>query len=295
MLGLRARASTSNPISAISSPLNALSTFHDSTAASQSSPRPSCNLPVWTTCTLIRAQLFTLFTTTCICSNYPLPSITTNAAPTTSFPPRSKSNTTLVVVLTTTVASTRASTSTTTTAFKPATNHAPHPLLPLPFTIARFAHACIKTTTTTVQAKAKAAVRATLCTSSPAHFFVRVSTSLAANLIVLHLRLLLLLLHSSFLCDAFLGRLFPNTIPSTSPPTRRPIQSLRSLSISPLPLKEALATSTSLAQALLQIPRQPKDPFSTVPRKAVVLTAAFVEPFSPRLLTRETSLRHRPP
>ncbi|KAK7436597.1 hypothetical protein CaCOL14_006266 [Colletotrichum acutatum] len=253
MLGLRARASR-NPISAISSPLNAFSTFHDSTAASQLPP--TCNL--WTTCTLIRAQLFRLFTT-CTCSNYPLP-------------PRFKSNTTLALALTTTVASTRASTSATTTAltFKPAaTNHALRPLLPLPFTIGRFAHACIKTTTTTVQAKAKAAVRATVCTSSPTHFFVRVSTYLAANLIVLHLRLLLLLLHPFFLRDVFLGRLFTNTIPSTSPPTRRPIQSPRSLSTSPLPFlpppKEALATSTSLAQALLQTPRQPKDPFSTVP------------------------------
>ncbi|KAK1462834.1 hypothetical protein CMEL01_13945 [Colletotrichum melonis] len=253
MLGLRARASR-NPISAISSPLNARSTLDNSTAASQSPL--SCNL--WTTCTLIRAQLFTLFTTF-TCSNYPLL-------------PRFKSNTT-TLALTTTVASTRASTSTTTTAltFEPAaTNHALRPLLPLPFTIGRFAHACIKTTTTTVQAKAKAAVRATVRTSSPTHFFVRVSTYLTANLIVLHLRLLRLLLHPLFLRDAFLGRLFPNTIPSTSPPTRRPIQSLPSLSTSPLsflplPLKEALATSTSLAQALLQTPRQPKAPFSTVP------------------------------
>ncbi|KAK1721629.1 hypothetical protein BDP67DRAFT_2786 [Colletotrichum lupini] len=162
MLGLRARASR-NPILAISSPLNARSTLDNSTAASQSPL--SCNL--WTTCTLIRAQLFTLFTTF-TCSNYPLL-------------PRFKSNTT-TLALTTTVASTRASTFTTTTAltFEPAaTNHALRPLLPLPFTIGRFAHACIKTTTTTVQAKAKAAVRATVRTSSPTHFFVRVSTYLS--------------------------------------------------------------------------------------------------------------------
>ncbi|KAK2000933.1 hypothetical protein LX36DRAFT_385324 [Colletotrichum falcatum] len=197
-----------------------------------------------------------------------------------------------IAILTTTFSSTKTS------------NHALRPLQPPQLAIGRIASACIENTTA-VQAKAKGAARATVaasaascwsCTCTILHSFVRVPTRQAANLIAL-------------LREPTLAiRRYPLSNHTRSPSlsiyslSQRPFQSsLSLLSPSPsLPLKEALATSKSLAQALLQSPLPPPSPprqdtFSTVPRKAVVLAAAFVEPFLPRLPTRQTRLCHRPP
>nr|XP_036584845.1 uncharacterized protein CTRU02_05327 [Colletotrichum truncatum]KAF6794495.1 hypothetical protein CTRU02_05327 [Colletotrichum truncatum] len=128
--------------------------------------------------------------------------------------------------------------------------------------IGRITLDCIENTTTTIsssslEAKPKFAVRAIVVAAAATtvprllHFFVRGPTRLAANLIVQ--------LHNSNL-----RRLLPNHIPS--PPTRLvlPLQSKSSSSLLP-PLKEALATSTSLALAFLQSrPRLPAQ-YSTVP------------------------------
>ncbi|KAH9239153.1 hypothetical protein K456DRAFT_1243680 [Colletotrichum gloeosporioides 23] len=176
--------------------------------------------------------------------------------------------------------------------------------------VGRITHDCIETTsaasstntstctTPTASAKANPAVRATIvavvaaavAASSLAcllHFFVRCSTLLAANLIVL--------LHDSNLRCRFLT----SHSPSTSPPSLSPahFQIFPSLPSPSLPSsREALAISTSVAQASLQTPLRP-DPYSTVPRKAVDLSAAFLEPSFPRLPTRDSPLRPptRPP
>ncbi|KAF0327657.1 hypothetical protein GQ607_005201 [Colletotrichum asianum] len=144
--------------------------------------------------------------------------------------------------------------------------------------VGRITHDCIETTsaasstntftctTPTASAKANPAVRATIvavvaaavAASSLAcllHFFVRGSTLLAANLIVL--------LHDSNLRCRFLT----SHSPSTSPPSPSPahFQIFPSLPSPSLPSsREGLAISTSVAQASLQTPLRP-DPYSTVP------------------------------
>ncbi|KAK6210254.1 hypothetical protein QIS74_11838 [Colletotrichum tabaci] len=164
----------------------------------------------------------------------------------------------------------------------------------------RIAHARIEETTA-VRAKTKAAVRATVvaasvscctCTTWASHFFVRVPTHHAANLIAL-LRDPALTLQRRISPSHI--RVSPSSFSSSSSPAfpyslrRRPPQPLFSFRPKTplLPLKEALAISKSLARALLQTPLRRQVQFSTVPRKAVVLAAAFFEPFFPRLPTRQ--------
>ncbi|GKT53494.1 putative conserved hypothetical protein [Colletotrichum tofieldiae] len=252
MLGL-----SSNPISAIP-PLNAFSTLH------------SPSVCIWS---LVRPQLFTncsfssVTNCTCTCSSSRAPTTTppTRRSPVevgAAFRPNATTKTTI----------------TTTTTTKTA-NHAVHPLLLLRRTIGRIAYACIEKTTA-VQAKAKGAVRAISCWScacTTSHFFVRVPTHLAANLIAL-------LRDPTLVIRAIRRHLFSSHTRSSSSSTtsslyslpQRPVQSPLSLLLvsPPLLLKEALATSQSLAQALLQTPRR-QDPFSTVPpRRLPHLSAA---------------------
>ncbi|TQN72900.1 Ras modification protein ERF4 [Colletotrichum shisoi] len=267
MLGL-----CSNPISAISiPPLNTFSALLPSSACTSS---------------LNRAHLFTNLYSLSPITNFRTCACACSSSTTASRPPavvalRSKA-------ARTTTSNTPGTTTTTTTA----TNAS-----------GRIAHARIEETTA-VRAKTKAAVRATVvaasvsccssctCTTWASHFFVRVPTHHAANIIAL-LRDPALTLQRRISPSHI--RVSPSSFSSSSSPAfpyplrRRPPQPLFSFRPKTplLPPKEALAISKSLARALLQTPLRRQVHFYTVPRKAVVLAAAFFEPFFPRLPTRQ--------
>ncbi|KAK2026512.1 hypothetical protein LX32DRAFT_18748 [Colletotrichum zoysiae] len=289
MLGL-----SSNPISAIP-PLNTIPTSHSTPAA--------CIWP------LVWAQFFSFplianYTRSCAARACACSSSTTAATRPPpveagfAFRPNSSTKTAVVTTPTTTTTTTATTTTTTTTTTK-TPNHALRPLQPLRHPIGRIAGHCIANTTAVqaiAKAKAKGPARATVaCTCTTLHSFVRVPTHLAANLISLLREPTLTIRQYPFSrhtrssiyssCLYFLPqRLSQSPLSLLLPPPPPPLR----------PLKEALATSKSLAQASLQSPRR-QDSFPTLPRKAVVLAAAFVEPFLPRLPTRQTRLCHRPP
>ncbi|WDK15866.1 hypothetical protein CGRA01v4_07148 [Colletotrichum graminicola] len=244
MLGL-----SSNPISAIP-PLNAIPTFHSTQSA--------CLRP------LIWAQFFSLSSIancTRACAARACANTSTNSdSDTTPRPPPIEaswpnSRTKTAIVAATTDIAILITTKT--------ANHTLRPLQPLRPSIGRIriASACIDNTIA-VQAKPKGAARATVvCTCTILHSFVRVPTHLAANLIALLREPNLTIRQYPF------SRHTRSSSSSLYSLPQRLSQSPLSLlppSPPPRPLKEALATSKSLAQASLQSPRR-QDPFSTLP------------------------------
>ncbi|KDN68375.1 putative conserved hypothetical protein [Colletotrichum sublineola] len=168
---------------------------------------------------------------------------------------------------------------------KTAANHPLRPFQPLRLTSGRIAAACIENTNA-VQAKAKGAARATVvaasaascwsCTCTILHSFVRVPTRRATNLIAL-LRDPTLALRrypfSKYTRSSSLSLSSSSLYFLPQRPTQSPLSLLSPSPSPPLSFKEALATSKSLAQALLLTPPRRQDPFSTVPPKAVVQPA----------------------